>query len=257
MFMSGGSVCSVCASERLGGAQSRASECLGRQTHYVSHVLLKQLSSRVHGFGNSITDLGFPVFPCIPCHSCHYRGKTHASLCTKPCRYDELWVQYKKAVASFWTVEEVDLSADMADWERLSGGADCREQEHKAFSYWGGRTCERRQAKPCTVPCCSPRTNQAGHSVLNRAHVAYIPMAGYMADSPLQLHTCLLGLSLGQWVPFFSEWCLKSYTACTMPSTLCNVFRVLSLVQKRHAAIDPRKLRTPFDPVKLLMMCLK
>ena len=28
---------------------------------------------------------------------------------------------YKKAVASFWTVEEVDLSQDLRDWERLSG----------------------------------------------------------------------------------------------------------------------------------------
>lgn len=28
---------------------------------------------------------------------------------------------YKKAVASFWTVEEVDLSQDQRDWERLSG----------------------------------------------------------------------------------------------------------------------------------------
>ena len=26
---------------------------------------------------------------------------------------------YKKAEASFWTVEEVDLSKDLADWERL------------------------------------------------------------------------------------------------------------------------------------------
>jgi len=26
---------------------------------------------------------------------------------------------YKKAEASFWTVEEVDLSKDMADWENL------------------------------------------------------------------------------------------------------------------------------------------
>lgn len=28
---------------------------------------------------------------------------------------------YKQAVASFWTVEEVDLSQDQRDWERLSG----------------------------------------------------------------------------------------------------------------------------------------
>ena len=27
---------------------------------------------------------------------------------------------YKKAVASFWTVEEVDLSSDMRDWIKLS-----------------------------------------------------------------------------------------------------------------------------------------
>jgi len=37
-----------------------------------------------------------------------------------PIKYDAVWHMYKKAVASFWTVEEVDLSNDMNDWERLS-----------------------------------------------------------------------------------------------------------------------------------------
>ena len=37
------------------------------------------------------------------------------------CRYREVYAMYKKAVASFWTVEEVDLSQDLRDWERLSG----------------------------------------------------------------------------------------------------------------------------------------
>ncbi|KAF5834672.1 ribonucleotide reductase [Dunaliella salina] len=46
-----------------------------------------------------------------------------------PIQYDELWVQYKKAVASFWTVEEVDLSGDMADWARLS------DDERKFIKY--------------------------------------------------------------------------------------------------------------------------
>jgi hypothetical protein len=32
-----------------------------------------------------------------------------------------MFEMYKKAVASFWTVEEVDLSQDMRDWEKLSG----------------------------------------------------------------------------------------------------------------------------------------
>ena len=38
-----------------------------------------------------------------------------------PCRYREIYGMYKQAVASFWTVEEVDLSQDQRDWERLSG----------------------------------------------------------------------------------------------------------------------------------------
>lgn len=36
-----------------------------------------------------------------------------------PVRYVDVWNMYKKAVASFWVVEEVDLSKDSADWERL------------------------------------------------------------------------------------------------------------------------------------------
>ena len=34
-----------------------------------------------------------------------------------PIKYDEIWKYYKQAEASFWTVEEVDLQADLADWE--------------------------------------------------------------------------------------------------------------------------------------------
>lgn len=37
-----------------------------------------------------------------------------------PIKYGEIWKMYKKAVASFWTTEEVDLSHDMPDWERLT-----------------------------------------------------------------------------------------------------------------------------------------
>jgi ribonucleoside-diphosphate reductase subunit M2 len=37
-----------------------------------------------------------------------------------PIQYHDIWAFYKKAEASFWTVEEVDLSKDMADWEKLS-----------------------------------------------------------------------------------------------------------------------------------------
>ncbi|KAI8884587.1 ribonucleoside-diphosphate reductase small chain [Backusella circina FSU 941] len=37
--------------------------------------------------------------------------------CLFPIKYHEIWEFYKKAEASFWTAEEVDLSKDLNDWE--------------------------------------------------------------------------------------------------------------------------------------------
>lgn len=37
-----------------------------------------------------------------------------------PIRYNSIWQMYKKAESAFWTAEEVDLSKDMDDWEKLS-----------------------------------------------------------------------------------------------------------------------------------------
>lgn len=37
-----------------------------------------------------------------------------------PIQYPDLWHFYKKALASIWTVEEVDLSKDISDWNMLS-----------------------------------------------------------------------------------------------------------------------------------------
>lgn len=34
-----------------------------------------------------------------------------------PIKHKNIWEMYKKAEASFWTAEEIDLSADMTDWE--------------------------------------------------------------------------------------------------------------------------------------------
>lgn len=40
-----------------------------------------------------------------------------------PIQYREIWHLYKKAQASFWTAEEIDLSHDLVDWsERLTAG---------------------------------------------------------------------------------------------------------------------------------------
>ena len=37
-----------------------------------------------------------------------------------PIQDHEIWQFYKKAEASFWTAEEIDLSSDQADWEKLN-----------------------------------------------------------------------------------------------------------------------------------------
>lgn len=37
-----------------------------------------------------------------------------------PVEYNDIWDKYKQAVASFWTVEEIDLSKDGNDWESLN-----------------------------------------------------------------------------------------------------------------------------------------
>lgn len=39
-----------------------------------------------------------------------------------PIQYHDIWEFYKKAEASFWTAEEIDLGADLHDWENLNDG---------------------------------------------------------------------------------------------------------------------------------------
>lgn len=39
-----------------------------------------------------------------------------------PIQHDDIWQFYKKAEASIWTAEEIDLSQDTKDWENLNDG---------------------------------------------------------------------------------------------------------------------------------------
>ncbi len=39
-----------------------------------------------------------------------------------PIQHDDIWKFYKKAEASFWTAEEIDLGADLKDWDKLTDG---------------------------------------------------------------------------------------------------------------------------------------
>ncbi|MCR4284849.1 MAG: ribonucleotide-diphosphate reductase subunit beta [archaeon] len=46
-----------------------------------------------------------------------------------PIKHQKIWEFYKKAEASFWTAEEIDLQQDLTDWEKLS------EQEKHFIKY--------------------------------------------------------------------------------------------------------------------------
>ena len=37
-----------------------------------------------------------------------------------PIKHNKVWEMYKKHEASFWTAEEIDLSQDYKDWEKLT-----------------------------------------------------------------------------------------------------------------------------------------
>lgn len=37
-----------------------------------------------------------------------------------PIKHNDIWNMYKKAMASFWTAEEIDLYSDLNDWENLN-----------------------------------------------------------------------------------------------------------------------------------------
>lgn len=39
-----------------------------------------------------------------------------------PIQHNDIWQMYKKEEASFWTAEEIDLSQDLTDWEKLNDG---------------------------------------------------------------------------------------------------------------------------------------
>jgi ribonucleoside-diphosphate reductase beta chain len=39
-----------------------------------------------------------------------------------PINYPKIWEMYKKCEASFWTAEEIDLSDDMKDWNKMNDG---------------------------------------------------------------------------------------------------------------------------------------
>ena len=61
-------------------------------------------------------------------------------------RYPKIYEFYKQAVASFWTVEEVDLTQDYRDWAKLTGGRAGRAGR-RVGGNGGGKITKRRNRK--------------------------------------------------------------------------------------------------------------
>ncbi len=62
------------------------------------------------------------VKPCL-CYARVSRlshGARGLRICSFPIKYNQIWEMYKKAEASFWTAEEVDLGSDVVHWEKLT-----------------------------------------------------------------------------------------------------------------------------------------
>ena len=62
-----------------------------------------------------------PVVLRVP-ESSVLRGTNPNRFVLLPIKYGDIWNMYKKAEASFWTAEELDLLADMKDWTNLGDG---------------------------------------------------------------------------------------------------------------------------------------
>ena len=51
-----------------------------------------------------------------------YPSRKQRSVRYIPIKHNDIWEFYKKAEASFWTAEEIDLSQDLKDWKNLNDG---------------------------------------------------------------------------------------------------------------------------------------
>ena len=48
-----------------------------------------------------------------------------------PIKHKDIWEMYKKAEASFWTAEEIDLASDVTDWSNK-----LNDNERRNFCVW-------------------------------------------------------------------------------------------------------------------------
>lgn len=100
-----------------------------------------------------------------------------------PIEYPDIWDMYKKAEASFWTVEEVDLSKVgfysmllLFTWNRLRTMCqhpECRKREEMEVNYTRQRQCQkRRKSLKCTNVTCL--ASNISYQLLHASPPAYL-----------------------------------------------------------------------------------
>lgn len=75
-------------------------------------LIIHQSNHLFNHISSSIKSSKMPSMPEEPLLT-----PTPDRFCMFPIHYPQIWEMYKKAEASFWTAEEVDLSQDNRDWE--------------------------------------------------------------------------------------------------------------------------------------------
>ena len=88
----------------------RKQDCLRNQFNHQENIFLTQVDS-LDIFKNQITlvNMAETTEPILQ--------ENNNRFVLFPIQHDDIWSFYKRAEASFWTAEEIDLSPDLIDWE--------------------------------------------------------------------------------------------------------------------------------------------
>ena len=86
-----------------------------------------------------------------------------------PIQHEDIWSFYKKAEASFWTAEEIDLSPDLLDWENKLTDDERHFIKHVlaffAASFASAPELHRNTRSAKRVACASSSAKRTGGSL--------------------------------------------------------------------------------------------
>ena len=98
-------------------SEHKREELAGR---HVEEPLLKENPHRYVLFPIQDADVSRASASHVHCDDTTYDRASHHRALSPPPPSSQIWQMYKKAEASFWTAEEIDLAGDLHDWDSLS-----------------------------------------------------------------------------------------------------------------------------------------